>query len=80
MTSAKAEAASNGRTTDGVRMAILSSRMESIARKMQNVFEADWEKGKPRVIEKKEEKKEKVEKKEEKKEKPAAPAVAAAGA
>ena len=51
-----------------------------IARKMQNVFEADWEKGKPRVIEKKEEKKEKVEKKEEKKEKPAAPAVAAAGA
>lgn len=49
-----------------------------IARKIQSVFEADWEKGKPRAMEKKEEKKEP--KKEEKKEKPAAPAVVAAGA
>jgi N-methylhydantoinase B len=38
MASAKAEAASDGRATDGVRMAILSSRMESIARKMQNTL------------------------------------------
>ena len=38
MDRAKAEAASDGRATDGVRMAILSSRMESIARKMQNTL------------------------------------------
>ena len=38
MASAQSQQASDSRTTDGVRMAILSSRMESIARKMQNTL------------------------------------------